>query len=291
MALICSELTAMDKDKWDLRVRDDVDRIYDKIITITNIPQNSKKIVMLVEGYYDKRFYDKFIRKTNVLTIYTNGCERMNALAEILRTNGFEYLAIQDSDFSKLGAVNTGMVNMFFTDFHDYEMTCIGNGKVWSKVDSKLELSVNGISKSDVFNDIELLSYYRYCSRLMDFYNSFTIVKKRVCDTNVLNYDFVHKHIDDSHPQFKDIQEGYLNGFMTNHPTAKTDAYNFHNGHDFINRLVFKLNQDESYLYYDCDEEEIQDVIVDSTDLSDFQSTDLYKDVATWSTSHKGVFK
>ena len=47
----------MNKDKWDLMVREDVDRIYDRIIMVTNVPKNEDKIVMLVEGKYDKEFY------------------------------------------------------------------------------------------------------------------------------------------------------------------------------------------------------------------------------------------
>lgn len=281
----------MNKDKWDLMVREDVDRIYDRIIMVTNVPKNANKIVMLVEGKYDKDFYQQFIIWRNVIIFFTGGCERMNALAEILRNDEFEYLAIQDSDFRKLGVQNSGMMNMFFTDCHDYEMTCISDRNVWAKMDAVLELSGHGIYENDVYSEIEMLSYYRYCSRMLDMYNGFKTVGNRVCSEAVLDYAFIHGHIESDHPGYKDIQEGYLNGFIANNGHVKTDSYNVHNGHDVLNRIVYKINQDETHPYYDCDEDEIQEVLRKCTDLSDFKNTDLYKDVMTWSAEHKEVFK
>ena len=281
----------MNKDKWDLMVREDVDRIYDRIIMVTNFPKNVDKIVMLVEGKYDKEFYQQFIIWRNVIIFFTGGCERMNALAEILRNDKFEYLGIQDSDFRKLGAQNSGMLNMFFTDCHDYEMTCISDRNILAKMDAELELSPNGIYEEDVYSEIEMLSYYRYCSRMLDMYNGFKAVGKRVCDIDTLDYTFIHSHIENSHPWFKDIQQGYLNGFIANSSHVKTDPYNFHNGHDVLNRIVYKINQEETHPYYECDEDEIQEVLRKCTDLSDFKNTDLYKDVKAWSAGHKEVFK
>ena len=281
----------MNKDKWDLMVREDVDRIYDRIIMVTNVPKNTDKIVMLVEGKYDKMFYQQFIIWRNVIVFFTYGCERMNALTEILRNDEFEFLAIQDSDFAKLGAANTGMVNMFFTDCHDYEMTCMSNGNVWAKMDSELNLSVNGIFENDIFSEIELLSYYRYCSRIMDMYNGFKTVGNRICDEDTLDYNFIHNHIDGRHPGFKDIQEGYLKGFIANNGQAKENSYNFHNGHDVLNRIVYKINQDKIHPYYDCDEDDIQQVLRECTDLSDFKNTDLYKDVKAWCAERQAVFR
>lgn len=281
----------MDRDKWDLMVREDVDRIYDRIIMVTNVPKNADKIVMLVEGRYDKEFYEQFVILRNVIVFFTGGCERMNALAEILRNNEFEYLAIQDSDFRKLGAQNTGMINMFFTDFHDYEMTCISDRNIWAKIDAVLELSANGIYENDFYSEIETLSYYRYCSRMMDMYNGFKALGKWVCDVDTLDYTFIHSHIESGHPEFKDIQQGYLNGFIANNSHVKSNPYNFHNGHDVLNRIVYKINQEETHPYYDCDEDEIQEVLRKCTDLTDFKNTDLYKDVKTWSAEHKEVFK
>lgn len=281
----------MNKDKWDLMVREDVDRIYDRIIMVTNVPQNLDKIVMLVEGKYDKEFYQQFVIWRNVIIFFTCGCERMNALAEILRNEKFEYLAIQDSDFRKLGAQNSGMRNMFFTDCHDYEMTCLSDRNVWAKMDVELELSVNGIYENDVYNEIEMLSYYRYCSRIMDMYNGFKAVGNHVCNEAMLDYNFIHSHIESGHPGFKDIQQGYLNGFVANNIKVKHDPYNFHNGHDVLNRIVYKINQDEKHSYYDCNEDEVQGVLRECTDLSDFKNTDLYKDVKTWCAERKAVFR
>ena len=281
----------MNKDKWDLMVREDVDRIYDRIIMVTNVPKNEDKIVMLVEGKYDKEFYQQFIVWRNVIIFFTGGCERMNALAEILRNDEFEYLAIQDSDFRKLGAQNSGMMNMFFTDCHDYEMTCISDRSIWAKMDAELELSANGINENNIYSEIETLSYYRYCSRMLNMYNGFKAVGKSVCDVDTLDYTFIHSHIENGHPWFKEIQQGYLNGFIANNRHVKTEPYDFHNGHDVLNRIVYKINQEETHPYYDCEEDDIQEVLRKCTDLSDFKNTDLYKDVKTWSAGHKEVFK
>lgn len=282
---------AMDKAKWDLMIREDVDRIYDRIVLITNIPKNCDKIVLLVEGVYDKRFYEQFIIRKNVIVFYTYGCERMNALAEILRSKNFDYLAIQDSDFSKLGVENSGMINMFFTDCHDYEMTCVENNNVWSRVGSELELSDYNITKEGVFQEIERLSFYRYCSRMRNFFNGFKKMGSIIRESDILDYDTIHNHVDNSHPRFVDIQQGYLNGFMVEYNYVKADPYNLHNGHDFVNRLVYKINQEKNNPYYDCDEEEIQEIICGKTNLTDFKATDLYKNVQAWSASHKVVFK
>lgn len=290
IVLTCFKQIAMDEKRWDLMIREDVDRIYDRIVMDMNTDYNKGKIIVLVEGFYDKKFYDKFKNKWNALIFFTRGCEKMNALAEILRNAEYDYIAIQDSDFSNLGSANSGMTEMFFTDFHDYEMTCIHNSNIWNKLDKELDLTSSDISEQDIFDDIELLSYYRYCSRACDYNNGFKPVQKLVNTAGMLDFAFIHSHIDKSHPRCIEILEAQLKSFIFDHADAKKHPYDLHNGHDFLNRIVHKINQLVEHNYYDCDEQEIQEVLTEVTEIDDFRDTTLYKEINIWGQSHKQVF-
>lgn len=280
----------MDSQKWDLKIREDVDRIHDKIIMLTNNHKNAHKIILLVEGKYDMEFYRKFVVGSNVLVFYTYGCERMNALAEILRNEEFEYLAIQDSDFANLGTPNSGMVNMFFTDAHDYEMTSISNRAIWGKFDSALELTTHGISEQDIYDEIETLSFYRYCSRVNDFYNDFKIVSERVCSEETMDYQFVHDHIGNSHPRFREVVQGFFNGFVIANQHVKNAPYDFHNGHDVLNRIVYKINHTDDHPCEGYDEVDLQEILAECTTLAEFKNTTLYQDIKKWEKTHAKVF-
>ena len=268
-------------------LREDVDRIYDRIVMDMNTDYNKGKIIVLVEGYYDKKFYDKFKNNQNAIIFFTRGCEKMNALAEILRNAEYDYIAIQDADFSNLGAANSGMTEMFFTDFHDYEMTCIQNRDVWNKLDKELDLTSSCISEQDLFDEIEVLSYYRFCSRACDYNNGFKSIQGLVDKTGALDFTFIHNHIDKSHPRCIEIQQGPLKSFIIDHADAKNHPYDLHNGHDFLNRIVYKINQLSEHYYYDCDEQEIQEVLTNVTDIDDFRDTTLYKEIKAWGQYHK----
>lgn len=234
---------------------------------------NSNKLILLVEGKYDVPFYRKFCDSQYVHIYFTDGSNKMNSLIPMLLHRNYEYLAIQDSDFKFLGQLKNSSQNLFFTDYHDYEMTCFADA-TFSQTYSDRLMNNYGIvvDYGKIDSDLSLLSCYKACNMVYSLGVSFKGIDQKVAELQRLDHVEIQKYINGN------LQQGYVNGFIKSNLNLITEKFHLHNGHDWLNRICYQLNT-----MCNVDEEDLQDLLVELYTEDEFRKTQLYKDIVIWS--------
>lgn len=265
---------------YNLRDRQTPDRLLDKIIRVHNTPANSGKLILLVEGKYDVPFYQKFCNMKYVYIHFTEGSEKMDSLVPLLVKRKYEYLAIQDSDFRSFGQQKANYDNLFFTDCHDYEMTCFSDN-AFSQAFSDRVMNVYGapVNYDLIDSDLQLLSCYKACNMVYSLGVSFKLIDKKVSQIPSIDYAIIQSNI------VGNLQQGYVNGFVKSLDNLELGRYHLHNGHNWLNRICYYLNSINS-----VEEEELQELVVSLYSKESFVQTQLYKDIALWESKRRKVW-
>lgn len=265
---------------YNLRDRQTPDRLLDKIIRVHNTPANSGKLILLVEGKYDVPFYQKFCNSEYVYIHFTEGCEKMDSLIPLLSKREYEYLAIQDSDFRFLGQQKADYDNLFFTDCHDYEMTCFSDA-AFSQVFSDRVMKVYGapVNYDLIDSDLQLLSWYKACNMVYSLGVSFKLIDKKVTQIPKIDYACIQSNI------VGNLQQGYVKSFVKSLDNQLQGRYHLHNGHDWLNRICYYLNSKKT-----VEEEELQELVVSLYSKESFVQTQLYKDIVLWEEKNRKVW-
>lgn len=91
-----------------------------------NTPKGSKIIWILVEGEHDCNIYPKFFDKDKTKVEYISGGKiALTKALEVLSKETQQVLGIQDADFLHLNKLYPQVENLFYTDYHDIEMTML----------------------------------------------------------------------------------------------------------------------------------------------------------------------
>ena len=91
-----------------------------------NTPKGSKIIWILVEGEDDCKIYPKFFDKDKTKIEYISGGKiALTKALEVLLKETQQVLGIQDADFLHLNKLYPQVENLFYTDYHDIEMTML----------------------------------------------------------------------------------------------------------------------------------------------------------------------
>lgn len=265
---------------YNLRDRQTADRLLDKIIRIHNTSANSGKLILLVEGKYDVPFYQKFCDMKYVYIHFTEGSEKMDSLVPLLAKRKYEYLAIQDSDFRFFGQQKADYDNLFFTDYHDYEMTCFSDD-AFSQVFSDKVMKIYGtpINYYLIDSDLQLLSCYKACNMVNSLGVSFKLIDKKVVEIQNIDHVCVQSNI------IGNLQQGYVNGFIKSNDNLVQEKFHLHNGHDWLNRICFHLNRIGT-----VDEENLQELLVSLYSKESFVQTQLYNDIVLWEVKNRKVW-
>lgn len=266
---------------YSLKSRETPCRLLDKIIRVHNTPVNIDKLVLLVEGKYDVPFYEKFCDTKNVCIHFTEGSEKMDSLVPMLIEKGYDYLAIQDSDFKFFGQQKASYSNLFFTDYHDYEMTCFSDTAFSRKFSDRLQQDYGVlIDYSTIDTDLFLLSCYKACNIFYSLGVSFKLIDSKVSELQSIGHTEIQNNLNGN------LQQGYVNGFIKGNKNLVDARFHLHNGHDWLERICYQLNGQNCVV-----EEDLQDLLVYLYTKNTFCKTQLYKDIALWSNeSHKDVW-
>lgn len=267
---------------YNLKTRETPDRLLDRIVRTHNTPTNSHKIVFLVEGWYDVLFYEQFCVSQNVYIHNTDGSEKMDSLIPQLKKRNYMYLAIQDSDFETFGLKKNKDENLFFTDYHDYEMTCFSDSDFSRRFSDEIKNNYNVvIDYSMMSDDLFLLSCYKACNMVNSLKVSFKLIDTYVpVLRNIGHYD-IQKYIDGN------LQQGFVQGFIRSTSGLNSERYHLHNGHDWLNRICYYVNNNSNSK---INEDTLQEMLRNLYLLSDFCKTQLYQSIALWENAHKKVW-
>lgn len=250
-------------------------RLLNSIAQSFNNPMNDGKTLVLVEGYGDYRYYKKMLIEKSVFIQSTSGCDNMNAILPIL-VKQQKCLAIQDSDFLKMGQHKIVSANMLYTDYHDYEMSALADDDFRKRYLEVLKDNGCDVDINIALTELYTLSYYKLCNELHNFRTVFEPVNKLICKVEKLDYNMIHGHIGSNSNGFHDITFGFLNGIIRSCPIDEDKKeYHLVNGHDLFNRLCF-------HSVGVVDEDFLRDKLLELSELSDFMKMNLYTLIVDW---------
>ncbi|MDR0613272.1 MAG: DUF4435 domain-containing protein [Dysgonamonadaceae bacterium] len=142
---------------------DATNKINDIRLSLRN-NTGSKIIWILVEGTNDCKIYPKFFEKDKAKVEFVYGGKGQLNIALTTLANETEQVAgIRDADFLHLEKTYPNTKNLFFTDYHDIEMTMLGFEEVRNNLASEYRLSDN-LQKiwDNVLNESAFIAYIRW---------------------------------------------------------------------------------------------------------------------------------
>lgn len=142
---------------------DATNKINDIRLSLRN--NTGRKIIwILVEGLNDCKVYPKFFEKnkTKVEFVY-GGKGQLNIALTTLANETEQVIGIYDADFLHLEKTYPNTKNLFFTDYHDIEMTMLGFEEVRNNLSSEYRLS-GDLQKiwDNVLNESAFIAYIRW---------------------------------------------------------------------------------------------------------------------------------
>jgi hypothetical protein len=243
-----------------------------------------KKVFILVEGIDDRKVYPKFFDATKVKFVSTGGKKKLLAALEKSKQITKRVIGICDADFNHLENKSPSIENLFFTDYHDIEMTMLSFDDVVINVLTEYELAddmreirekaiekVNFIGYIRWFNETNMAKLDFYGLGLHNFiksgdYNAYLDSDKYLL---VLNKRSKNK--------LRDITTDDITNFQKEHHTD--DVFNLCNGHDVTAIIALMIGDAKSQ-----DKNRFCERLRLSFNSHHFRKTKLYANISEWET-------
>lgn len=264
-----------------LRQEQTENNVADGFILEWKTPQYKDKVLVLVEGEGDCRFYYKFFNVSKTEIRYSQGCSKIKKIHTcLLQSRAMKHITIKDSDFERLNNTLSTDDGFFYADAHDYEMMCIKNELTQQEVMENLAIEYSKELYSEVFNELQSISFFKWYNYTHHLNYNFRALNVASLTTEQLNdFDYIHNNLRIKSPKVEqDISEEELNAFKANH--SCTDQYELTCGHDYIKRLCFYLRR--NYTKQE-NEDTLKRIMHPCFRMDAFMQTELYHNIRTWS--------
>jgi hypothetical protein len=192
-------------------------------------------------------------------------------------------IGICDADFNHLENKSPSIGNLFFTDYHDIEMTMLSFDDVLTNVLTEYELQndMRDIRKKalDIARFIGYIRWFNETNRMnLDFdrFRPHTFIMSG--DSNFyLNKDKYLLALNKrSKDKSRDVTHDDINNFEKNHYT--NDIFNLCNGHDVTNVIALMIKKIEKTITDDI----FCAGLRQSFNFGHFRKTRLYADIFEW---------
>ena len=215
------------------------DKINDIRLSL-NTPKGSQTIWILVEGEDDCKIYPKFFDQTKSKAEYINGGkERLITALKVLSQETNQVIGIQDADFLHLEGIPTTSLPLFYTDYHDIEMTMLSFEGVRNNLlmEYRLQDKQETIWQNSL-SEAAYLGYIRWHNDKNDNKINFSglgygnIVTLTAIEIHWKNSQLLNSLNQRSRNKHITLTEALIDSFISNHKTD--DLLNLCNGHDMI---------------------------------------------------------
>lgn len=134
-----------------------------------NTPSGSKIVWVLVEGEDDGKIYPKFFDASKAKVEYVNGKTSLIEALEILTQETKQVVGIADADFLHLNKLYPRVKNLFYTDYHDIEMTMLSFEEVRNNLLTEYQLQdKQQIIWQNVLEEASYIGYIRWYNDIND---------------------------------------------------------------------------------------------------------------------------
>ena len=134
-----------------------------------NTPRGSKIVWVLVEGEDDGKIYPKFFDASKAKVEYVNGKTSLIEALEILTQETKQVVGIADADFLHLNKLYPRVKNLFYTDYHDIEMTMLSFEEVRNNLLTEYQLQDKQQTIwQNVLEEASYIGYIRWYNDIND---------------------------------------------------------------------------------------------------------------------------
>ena len=245
-----------------------------------NTPRGSKIVWVLVEGEDDGKIYPKFFDASKAKVEYVNGKTSLIEALEILTQETKQVVGIADADFLHLNKLYPQVKNLFYTDYHDIEMTMINFEEVRINLltEYRMQDKQEAIFKN-VLEEASYVGYIRWYNDINDSKINFKGVKYGEMiglnngKIHLIKSQLLEKLNERSKNKKEDLTEKLITEFIEERTTD--DSLNLCNGHDTINLFSLLLEGKASTNSF------AKELRLSFTN-EHFSKTKLYKQLQEW---------
>ncbi|MDR2424904.1 MAG: DUF4435 domain-containing protein [Prevotellaceae bacterium] len=273
----------MEKNRSLINQIDAQSKIVEELLTLKNDVGNSL-VLILVEGEDDCRIYPKFFKQDSTRVEFIPGgkCQLINVLSALTAITN-QVIGISDADFLHLEKNYPDVTNLFYTDYHDIEMTMLSFDPVhdnlfaeYRMLDKRSEIWQNIMQQSSY------LAYIRWYNEKNNCQINFSGLKygDKLTEISKGKISFKNQALLQtlnirSKDKTEELTETNINDFITDNKTA--DGLNLCNGHDTIALLALIVGSLVSY-------KELCRHLRLSFTIKEFLQTKLYLQLSDWQT-------
>jgi hypothetical protein len=262
--------------------------VINQIILSLNSDIGNDIVYILVEGRDDCKIYIKLFDEKNVNIEYVPGGKgSVSAALNELNKRTKQIIGICDADFNHLQKTLSPIHNLFFTDFHDIEITMLSFNGVLSNTltEYRLQENINEILQV-ALEEAKVIGYIRWLNEIEIIKLNFDglglgrfIVPHDINAKLNLN-DYINALDKRSKNKTKTLTFVDIKHFIQNYNTD--DIFNLCNGHDVTAIIALMLDKKTSH-------DQFCSVLRASFNFQYFSKTKLYADILGWQT-HYGFF-
>lgn len=255
----------------------------DKLILQWKTPQNKDKVLLLVEGFQDIEFYNKFFSQETVGLRSCGGCNSMKNIYEGIQRKQMIFkfnLAICDSDFARINQKPPFGENVFYADTHDHEMMCICCENAFGSILALVNLSRIDVIFNTIVSELKELSifkWYNYTHRYNCIFRHLELLN--TSQVELSDFSYLYDSIKANSPKMSgECTLDALKRFAQEKENS-IDWKEMTNGHDFIKRFTGYCRRSSLGQF---PEKKIRAVLHDSFSHQDFFQTQLCSDIQKW---------
>jgi len=257
----------------------------DQIRLSINSDLGKNMVYVLVEGTNDCKIYPKFFDKNKTSVEYVHGGKgqvliALNELNKITK----QVISICDADFNHLQNIVPYTNNLFFTDYHDIEMTMLFIDGVLNDALTEYKLQNNSSAiLRKALEEAQIIGYIRW-------HNEIDVIKLDFKGMGLGHFVMPHDinaHLDvdiylnalnkRSKNKTKVITCTEVNNFILTHNTD--GLFNLCNGQDVTALISLIIGSGISH-------ENFCSILRASFNINYFRKTKLYANILKWQTDH-----
>ncbi|WP_282075273.1 DUF4435 domain-containing protein [Maribacter aquivivus] len=270
---------------------------------------SKKDVIFLVEGKSDKILFTKFILSDKVSLESCQGFKNVLIVAEELRKRDFHsFIAVLDSDFRYLEDNYINDKQIFFTDYHDIEISFIESNSlkvIFEKYANQEKLKsfedkINKTFKDYIYQLASHLGYLKWANKKEDLGLVFkpkyiegkylkldkvvTVNLEFVGDEVMINYVRQFSTSKGKNPKNNEVIIKHFRSLFS----EDIDLKHLCNGHDLCYLIAISLKKTIGKINVTYDQ--IENDLRLSYDSDCFKKTKLYKQILVWEEENTKVF-
>lgn len=256
------------------------------IIQILRHPGMASKILIIVEGVDDKRFYSSVFQPEAIDFHILGGCLKcVDVLQNCNAQYESKYIVLKDADFDHLNRTAYTFPNIFLTDTHDAEIMML-NDESMNSICSEYLIKSDDLLLDKIFSDLRELSYIKWYNDINNYHINFKILNiskiydgsKSIDIQDCLDVLYSNSANSGKTKIKKEDIENFIN------TKGEIDLKLLSNGHDVCECIFIRL---DTLTNGKACKRDIPKFLRIKYSSDDFKKTNMYSAISDWSSRYK----